>query len=475
AGLVGRAYVFSGATGALLHELASLDPEAGGLFGIWVAGVPDADGDGRGDLLVGASHEDAGAGRAHRLSGATGAPRYTLVSPHAEVSTFFGKALAGVPDADGDGRGDLLVSAFEEDVAGQTNVGRAYLFSGATGALLHTLLSPTPQAFAYFGRSVSGVPDADGDGRGDLLVGALEPVVHLFSGATGAHLAALEAPEPGGSVGFGTSVAGVPDADGDGRGDLLVGARFARDGGSRLAPGQAFVFSGATGALLQEFSSLDPEYVGRFGGAVSGVPDADGDGRGDFLVGAPEEDGGMHPEAGRGYLFTGGGAGGCAQDLSATVNTTTPPVGGTLTFTVTVTNGGAGPAVLDLWIDASGPTSLTKHLASGTLPAGASVTRALNVRVPGNAPTGGSAVGLHIGDFAAGDVCDTVGFAITVTAAPSLAGNADGAEFEVEGVEGFFAMPTASASTAEHSVAVSPNPSRGRAEVRYAVAEAAAV
>ncbi len=309
----GRAYLFSGATGELLRTLVSPTPEANGVFGLAVAGVPDLDGDGRGDLFVGGQGEDGGmsdAGRAYLFSGATGELLQTLISPNPEANGFFGFAVSGVPDADGDGRADLLVAADGED-GGAQGAGRAYLFSGASGQLLRTLESPNPELGGQFGSSVAGVADADGDGRGDLLVGAqFESVgllsagrAHLFSGATGLLLLtfASSSPEDGGQ--FGSSVAGVADADGDGRGDLLIGARD-DDGGERDA-GRAYLFSGATGSPLRTLESLNPVVTGNFGISVAGVPDADGDGRGDFVVGAHREDGAA-VAVGRAYLYLSG-------------------------------------------------------------------------------------------------------------------------------------------------------------------------
>src|SRR5690606_38011472 len=93
--------------------------------------------------------------------------------------------------------------------------------------------------------------------------------------------------------------------------------------------------------------------------------------------------------------------GGCEQSISATLDDPTPSPGQTITFAVTVSNDAASAATLDLWIDASGPANLRKRLARGTLPAGATVTRNVRVRVPGNAPSGAYAVDLNIGDFGA--------------------------------------------------------------------------
>ncbi len=296
------AYLFSGATGAVLHTLPLPGPAPKGGFGIEVAGVPDADGDGHGDLLIGSRP----ANEAYLFSGATGALLHTLTSPDSNQNGGFGR-VAGVPDVDGDGRGDLLVGAAGEDTGGLFNSGRAYLFSGATGTLLHMLISPNPQLGGLFGHSVAGVTDTDGDGRGDLLVGAIgENRAYLFNGANGALLYELQptAPNPGQ---FGISVSGVPDTDGDGRGDLLVGDRNG-DGGF-FRSGVAYLFSGATGEILYEIVSPNAEVGGLFGTSVSGVPDTDGDGRGDLLSGAPREDVVVGfdfvPNAGRVYLFSG--------------------------------------------------------------------------------------------------------------------------------------------------------------------------
>jgi hypothetical protein len=170
-------------------------------------------------------------------------PPVVLTSPNARPDGLFGVSVSGVPDVDGDGRGDLLV-------AGDGEGDRAYLFSGATRTLLHTLASPNPVPSGDFGRALSGVPDADGDGRGDLLVGARGEEVgeglgraYLFSGATGALLRTFESPNPSPSpypnLTFGFSVSGVTDTDGDGKGDALVGSP-----GELEAAGRAYVFAG---------------------------------------------------------------------------------------------------------------------------------------------------------------------------------------------------------------------------------------
>jgi hypothetical protein len=71
-----------------------------------------------------------------------------LASPNEEPFGYFGRAVAGVPDASGDGRGDLLVGAYQEDPGdAPESVGRAYLFSGDSTAVA-VEGAPSPSALA---------------------------------------------------------------------------------------------------------------------------------------------------------------------------------------------------------------------------------------------------------------------------------------------------------------------------------------
>src|SRR5690606_9892852 len=122
------------------------------------------------------------------------------------------------------------------------------------------------------------------------------------------------------------------------------------------------------------------------------------------------------------------------------------------------------------WIDASGPANLRKRLARGTLPAGATVTRNVRVRVPGNAPSGAYAVDLNIGDFGADDICDTASFTVTVSA-PRMGAGASDTEWEAAGGE----FVAASATTAGASAVVAPSPFARQTTISYEVAAASDV
>lgn len=301
-----------------LVELVSPNAEAAGKFGTSVAGACDFTGDGRGDMIVGAPDENggqAGSGRVYLYNGWTGAVVRTLVSPNPESSGAFGTAVAGVNDVTGDGLAEIAVGARSEDGGTIANSGRVYLFSGADGSLLQTISSPNAVINGNFGSAIGGVPDANGDFKGDLVVGAPDETngsvthagrAYIFNGAggaSGAMLFQLDTPHATSFSGFGSAVAGSPDFSGDGKGDVIVGAQCEPGGGA--VRGQAYAFNGATGALIREIASPLAEENGFFGASVAGTPDVTGDGFGDYMVGAFNQTSGAVAGAGRAYLFNG--------------------------------------------------------------------------------------------------------------------------------------------------------------------------
>lgn len=309
--ICGRAYLYSGATGGLIRAWLSPNRQDSGGFGGSVAWVPDVNGDGKPDIVISAAGEQVGssaaAGRVYLYSGATGALIRTLVSPAPEPFADFGVSVAGLPDVDGDGRGDIAVGApFANPNTSPTDCGRVYIFSGATGALIRAMGSPLPQTRAYFGDSIAVLGDINGDGKADLAIGAPgaddghggKGMVFLFSGATGAGLRHLRAPLP--QKDFGISVAAVPDMNGDGRDEVIVGT----DGETPPYIPRVYVFSGASGVVLRTITSPTPNPPAGFGAAVCGLRDTNGDGRGDFVIGAYREPGPAGPtNQGRAYLF----------------------------------------------------------------------------------------------------------------------------------------------------------------------------
>jgi hypothetical protein len=232
------------------------------------------------------------------FSGASGNLVSVLASPHPSTpnGSEFGWSIAGSPDMDGDGFGDIIVAAPTEYVVpGQPIQGVVYLISGATGQPY--------QRLPFQAWTLASVPDLDGDGKPDVLLGPRSDnyysgPMRVVSGATGQLLYTLAGP-PGGR--FGYSIAGTPDIDGDGRGDFLVGVPNAD---CHPLPhqsncfGAAYLYSGATGRLLRTFTSPHGTDGGFFGSSVAFMPDANGDGLPEILIGALNED-----SSGRVYVY----------------------------------------------------------------------------------------------------------------------------------------------------------------------------
>src|SRR5690606_10748142 len=187
----------------------------------------------------------------------------------------FGWAVGGLGDIDDDGADEVLVGAPSEDVQGIARAGRVYGFYG-DGSSLGNVVAPTPEADGGFGFAVAGVGDVNGDGVPDFLIGAPgedggRGRVYLFDGGAADLIATFTSPSPQ-SQNFGWAVAGVPDLNGDGAAEVLIGAPY----DTNNQRGRAYVFSGATQALLARLDSGNGEAQGGFGWSVGVVGDVTG-------------------------------------------------------------------------------------------------------------------------------------------------------------------------------------------------------
>ncbi len=284
----GTTRVFSGVDGSILHAFNG--DSAGDWSGYAVSSAGDVNGDGYGDLIVGASRDGNNgnfSGSARVFSGVDGSILYTFNGDN--ENDYFGVSVSDAGDVNGDGYGDLIVGATFDDNNGADS-GSARVFSGVDGSILYTFNGDSEGD--WFGVSVSDAGDVDGDSRGDLIVGAYlddnngyrSGSARVFSGMDGSILYTFNGDDENNYFGF--SVDGAGDVNNDGYGDLIVGAY--RDDNNGTESGSARVFSGADGAILYTFAG---DSAGDFfGRSVSGIGDINNDGYADLMVGADEDD-----------------------------------------------------------------------------------------------------------------------------------------------------------------------------------------
>lgn len=240
---------------------------------IAVAAAGDANGDGVADLLVGAP--DAARAALVFGRGTRGAASVAMGDPAlasqitGRAGSWFGFAVAGIGDLNGDGRADLAIGApLEAPAPALSQAGRAYVVFGrpAFPATLDAATQPASSGFMLSGAvsadkagwSVAGAGDVNGDGRSDLLVGApysgytarAAGAAYVVYGHAGTFANITLAGGLDGTNGFqisgvaagdlaGFAVARAGDVNGDGGEDLVVGGRNAL-----LSRGSAWVLHG---------------------------------------------------------------------------------------------------------------------------------------------------------------------------------------------------------------------------------------
>ena len=230
---------------------------------------PDLNGDGYTDVAIGAYNSRSVAIHRGSSSGLATAASQTLTSS----STYFGRALAWIGDVNGDGYPDLAVGAYSS--------GYVYVYHG-DGTGLATTPARTLSGSNYFGISLAGAGDVNGDGYSDLIVGSsnssTSTVVRAwvyYGSATGLPSAASVTISTSDSYG-GYSVAGLGDVNGDGYSDVVTGTYS----------GSARVYYGSATGLVTSTNTRLTGSATYFGYALSSLGDANGDGYADLIVGS---------------------------------------------------------------------------------------------------------------------------------------------------------------------------------------------
>jgi hypothetical protein len=316
----GRARVFLGSAAGLFTSAAweVVGEQLVEKFGWSVASAGDVNGDGYGDVIVGANRFNAdtstpcGGNSQPICDGRAllylGSPNGLSILPAWTATGIgeFGYSVATAGDVNNDGYSDVIVGAPFVDIDGDNreDEGRTYLFLGSAGGLpggLGATLGDADRVLQIAGRtlglSVATAGDVNGDGFSDVVLGDTP-----FFGGGGAllYLGCDEAqvtcdgglkpapswnPQSSQSF-FGISIATAGDVNGDGFSDVIVGAgRFAETGQASIYLGCDDAQAACPGGL-----STSPDWTaegtGAFGISVATAGDVDGDGLGDVIVGA---------------------------------------------------------------------------------------------------------------------------------------------------------------------------------------------
>jgi PKD repeat protein len=306
------------------------------MFGRSVDGIGDVDGDGIGDLAVGAIGEDKGAYNAGAVwilfLTAEGSIRaHTKIAEglagfgaDLDDEDGFGRKVAGIGDWDLDGVPDVAVGANRDDEGG-TNRGAVYLlFLQRDGSVrLWTKLAQDTLPIGLdngdeFGRGIARLEDLDGDGDPELAVGAIgdddgassngavwilymrrdgSVERHAKLSATSGRLQSPFVRSRGGTW-FGMDVDALGDLDGNGTTDLAVGALLddsvVHGSGAlyliRLHPDGSSAGDQLINGALGGLAPGELEANDEFGGAVAGLGDVDGDGVPDVACSAIRDD-----------------------------------------------------------------------------------------------------------------------------------------------------------------------------------------
>ncbi len=318
---------FGGSEGLGLVPLRSYEDPGDGAnaqFGFPVASAGDVNGDGCSDLLIGArgSGGRLGRGKAYLYLGSpSGLPRshdLEIDNPTSSIGFFGNVAAAG--DLDGDGYGEVIIGADQQN-NGANDEGAAYIYWGShTGLDLSDpvfLNNPRRQERGEFGSSVAGIGDTNGDGYADFLVGARGQHANAHQSGSayvyfGQSRGAIGMPEfetettAGTGAEFGWAATGGGDLNGDGYADFAVGARLFSN--SSTETGAVEVYFGTSSIEEQRRATLifrNSTTVDEFGASLSGRGDVNGDGIDDLAIGAP---GRPAPDAlgsGQAYVFLG--------------------------------------------------------------------------------------------------------------------------------------------------------------------------
>ncbi len=339
--LTGRAYIFYG--GASMNSIADVTmtgETTNNVFGYSVSEAGDVNGDGFADVYVGAYGFSSSKGRAYLYYG--GASMNNVVDIYMTGDTtlnYFGYSVSGGGDVNGDGYADMISGAYGKN----SNKGRAYVYTNTMrGEDIPDLILTGQYDGDSFGNSVSNAGDVNGDGFSDVIVGhpgynSATGIAYIFyGGITMNNVADLMMTGETTNILFGRYVSSAGDVNGDGYSDVIIGAE-------RYGNGRSYIFYG--GSLMNNVADviMDGEFDNdRFGVSVSSAGDVNSDGYSDVIVGAEY----YNSLKGRAYIYYGGSVMNNVADVIMTGETNNDFFGRSVSLAGDVNNDGFSDVIV---------------------------------------------------------------------------------------------------------------------------------
>lgn len=312
---------------------------AGDFLGYSVSKIGDFNADGLSDFIIGAPNSGTQPGAAYVIYGTANGLAFPVdlanLSTNSDgfridgavANSQLGNAVADAGDVNGDGLADLVVGAPGESAA-------YVLFGKAGGYPAGVVVTELNGSNGFrvsgylngqLGFSVANAGDVNGDGLNDIILGnggVNVGVGHVIFGRRSGFTASVDATSLDGNNGFSINSAQVNqssflvgtagDVNADGVADILIGSWYGNAAyvlfGQRSGFSSVVSLAGVNGS--NGFALNDGTASSRFGSAVAGIGDINGDGIADIAVGAPmASTNASNNQAGKTYVIFGSSTG----------------------------------------------------------------------------------------------------------------------------------------------------------------------
>ena len=272
-------------TGNLIHSLYTV-----------AAGAGDINGDGYDDIIF--SRPKVGPhGNGFVYLNYGSATGIEINQAWSYTNTRAGRGLSSAGDVNGDGYGDIIMSAYWEAPL-MEHEDKSILFLGSAEGFSQ---NPAWSKSNCYGESVSGGGDINGDGYDDVIIGdgqCSPGAVYIHYGSVSGISTDADRTISGSdpNARFGSSVSIAGDINADGYSDIIIGAR------NDLDTGKAFVYFGSdSGPVESSVEVFQSDQINdQFGADVSSAGDVNNDGFSDVMIGAPNYSNG---ESGEGRVL----------------------------------------------------------------------------------------------------------------------------------------------------------------------------